>query len=113
MIQGRENFRFALETAHPPRIGRKDFRQNFERDVTFQLAVACTIDLAHPAGADRGENFIWAKARTCGERHSGLDSTPKHSALDAVVRFSRGEIMRRSGSAVYRPTEVEPALERL
>ena len=52
MVQRREHSRFALEAREPVRVGGEGARQDLDRDVAPELAVAGAIDFAHPADAD-------------------------------------------------------------
>ena len=69
MVQSGDRARFLFEAAQP--IGLRDElrRQNLDRDIATQPAVACTIDLAHTSRADRGDHFIRTEARAGRERH--------------------------------------------
>ncbi len=40
------------------------FWQDFDRDGVIQTRVACFVDLAHSAGAERGLDFVGAEARS-------------------------------------------------
>jgi hypothetical protein len=73
MIQRRQRFRFALKAREPVRVLCKDLRKDLDRDVAAQPRVGRAIDLAHAAGANRGDDFIRTEASTGGERH-GLGS---------------------------------------
>ena len=46
--------------------------QDLDRDLAIELGVAGAIDLAHPAGAERGENLVGAEARAGREGHHYL-----------------------------------------
>ena len=69
MIQRREHLRFALEAGEAIGIARERVRQDLQRDLAIQLRVARAIDLAHAAGAKRGQDLIRAEARSGGQRH--------------------------------------------
>jgi hypothetical protein len=58
MVEGRESLRLALETRQAFGIIRKERRQDFDRNVPLQSAVAAAIDLAHPTGADGLCNLV-------------------------------------------------------
>ena len=44
--------------------------QYLDRDVATELRIAGAMDLAHSAGADRSDNFIWADPIAGSERHA-------------------------------------------
>ena len=58
MVECRERLRLALEAREPVGIVREQSGKNLESDVTIELRVPGSIDFAHPAGADRPENFV-------------------------------------------------------
>ena len=62
MVQRGEDFRFALETGEPFRVGRERFGQDLDGDVAIEARVARPIDLAHPAGPEGGEDLVGAEA---------------------------------------------------
>jgi len=70
VIERREHLRFTSEPRQPIRIEREGVRQNLQRDVAIELAVARTIDLAHAACAEGRQNFIGTEARAGNERHA-------------------------------------------
>ena len=63
MIQRGEELRLALEARDALRIVAEAIRDEFDRDVASKLRVARTIDLAHPAAAERRDDFIGAEAK--------------------------------------------------
>ena len=58
-----------LESLKPRRVGGKRCGENLDRDVAIQSRVAGFVDLAHPAGAERCQDFVQAEASTSGKRH--------------------------------------------
>ena len=54
---------------HAVGIQRELFRQDFDRDVTFQFCVACAIDLAHPAFTKYRGDFVRAELSANRDRH--------------------------------------------
>jgi uncharacterized protein len=76
MIERREHLRLALESRHAFGVARECFGQDFQRHIAPELGIARAVDLAHPAGANRGKNLVWPEAIAGGERHLGLDYTP-------------------------------------
>src|SRR5215471_256628 len=69
MIEARDRFRLALEPLLEIEVARDVIGQDFDRDGALEARVACTVDLAHAAGADQRENLVGAETLTCCERH--------------------------------------------
>jgi len=69
MVEHGERLRFALEARQPFRVGGKDGRQDFQRDIAIEVRVAGEVDLAHAASAELGDYFVGAESRTGGHRH--------------------------------------------
>jgi hypothetical protein len=69
MIQCSQGFGFALKPAYALGITREFVRQELDRDITFQLGVACAIDLSHPAFAEQRSDFVGAELCATGDRH--------------------------------------------
>ena len=61
MVERRQQARFAREARPALGIGGEVRRQDLDRDVTPELGVACAIDLAHAAGAERGDDRVRAE----------------------------------------------------
>src|SRR5215510_1294617 len=61
--------RLLLEATQPVGILRKRSGQDFDGDFTVQSRVAGAPDFAHPARAERRENFVMAQACACGKCH--------------------------------------------
>jgi hypothetical protein len=64
MVQRGERFCFALEPREALRGVGEHIRENFDRHIPIQLPVPGAIDLAHPAGAEGGEDLVRAEAST-------------------------------------------------
>jgi hypothetical protein len=64
VIQCGEQPRFACETCATLGICREMRRQEFERDVTTELAVVCAIHVAHASRAERCDDFVWTEVAT-------------------------------------------------
>jgi hypothetical protein len=69
VIERRQRLRFAGEPSKPVGITGEGLGQDLQRDVAIELRVAGTVHLAHPAGAEGGENLVRAEARTRGQKH--------------------------------------------
>ena len=69
MIQRGQRFRFALEPRDPLGIGDEQLRQDLDRDFALKLRVPRAINLPHPPGAKRREDFVRAEARAGGQSH--------------------------------------------
>ena len=66
MIERREHLGFALEARESFGIARHQLRQHLDGDLSFQLRVGSPIHFAHPAGSNRGEDFIRTESGTGG-----------------------------------------------
>ena len=69
MIERGDGSRFAFEPLASIRIGRVRFRQHLHRDHAIQPDVGGLVDLAHPAGAEAGDDLVGAKPHAVGEGH--------------------------------------------
>ncbi len=67
MIQGREDFRFALKPREPIRVCGERRREDLERDLALQLRIGSTVHLAHTTHADLGEDFVGAETGADGK----------------------------------------------
>ena len=72
MIQRGERLRFPLETDQAIGIGGEEFGQDLERNITTEPGVACLVDLAHAARAERREDFVRAKSCAGSEGHEAF-----------------------------------------
>ncbi len=61
MVERGEELRFAPESRESIGIDREGVGENLERDFTVQTRIACSVDLAHTARADGGENLVTAE----------------------------------------------------
>ena len=69
MIERCQHLCFAAETRQAIRIVGHRRQQHLDRDIAIQLRIARAIHLTHPTRAERGENFVRAKARA-GDQHA-------------------------------------------
>ena len=69
MVERREHLRLAFEAREPVGIAREELGQDLQRDVTIELRVTRTIDLAHAACAECRDDLVGAEARASGQRH--------------------------------------------
>jgi hypothetical protein len=68
--------RLLLEAAQPLRIAREGGRQDLDRHVPLQPLVPRAVHLAHPAGAERGEDLVGAELRpSCQGHRLGKESS--------------------------------------
>ena len=74
VIQPRERPRFPLKTPQSLGVSREHLRQDLQRDVTIQLRIARSIDLAHATGAKSIEDFVRAEAGAARETHEVSDT---------------------------------------
>src|SRR5678815_1324099 len=61
MIERRNGSGFALETGTHFAVRREMLREHFDRDVATQARVAGTVHFAHPARAQRRDDFVWTQ----------------------------------------------------
>ena len=61
MVEGRENLRFALEADQTVRVLGEERREDLDRNVAIELAVARAVDVAHPATAKEVHDRIRAE----------------------------------------------------
>ena len=109
MIEGGEDFRFALEPREPFGVARERLRQNLQRNVAIQLRVAGAIHLAHAASTDFRGDFVWTAAHAGGQGHREAILCdwrivgPDASSLRGVPR-GEGRIVELAGKkiAAYR-----------
>jgi hypothetical protein len=69
MIERRQRLRFARESRQAIGIAGKGVRQDLQRDLTIELRVPRAVDLAHPARADRRDDFVRAETGASGQGH--------------------------------------------
>ena len=67
VIECRERLRFACEPREPVGVAGERIGQDFHRDIAIELRIARAEYLAHPAGADAGDDFVDAEARAGSE----------------------------------------------
>ena len=72
MVERGQHLRLALESRDALGIERQGFRQYFDRHLAPQLRVARAVDFAHPARAERGNDFVNAETSTGRQRHGCL-----------------------------------------
>jgi hypothetical protein len=63
MVEGRRGAGFLEETFLTLDVREFVARENFDRDRSVQARVACFVDLAHAASANRCDDFV--RAETC------------------------------------------------
>ena len=71
IVQRGDGARFLLEALPRFRIGRERAREHLDGNRAIEPRVARAIDLAHAAGADRGDDLVRTKACAGLERHEG------------------------------------------
>ena len=67
MRELRDHARFALEALGEIRVGRQRREQHLDGDRSVEPRVAGLVDLAHTAGAERGDDFVDAETGAGGE----------------------------------------------
>ncbi len=71
MAEPGENLRFTLAPRQAAWIRRERIRPHLQRDITVELGVSGTVDLAPAALADLGGDFVRAEAGAGAEGHGG------------------------------------------
>jgi hypothetical protein len=71
--------RLALEALRQVGVGGEVRRQNLEGDDAAESCIGGTVDFAHPAGTDRGQDFVRSKPASDGQR------VVRHAALENSV----------------------------
>ena len=69
MIEGGDGPSLALETLAAFGIELRGVRQHLERDEAVEPRVPRFVDLAHPAAAEQGDDFVRPESRSFGEWH--------------------------------------------
>src|SRR5262245_33587093 len=69
MVQGGDGASLALEAGPHIGVARDHTRQDLDRDGPIEARVACSVDLAHPTRAKRGQDFIRTEASASSEQH--------------------------------------------
>ena len=94
VVQCGDRPRFLLEAAQPIGIGGKRLGEHLDRDVTPQTRVAGTIYLAHPAGAERRDDFKRAELGAGGQRTCRHDSSRGKARRVSVPESFRRRAIR-------------------
>src|SRR5579864_1901162 len=58
MVQGGQRLGFAREALEAIRIRGEEIRQDLDGDIAVERRVLRAVDLAHPAGAELGNDFV-------------------------------------------------------
>jgi hypothetical protein len=67
--ESRDGTRLAMKTRHRVGIGRQPFWQDLDRDIAAESGIPRSIHCTHATGAEGGDNFIRAEARSWGKCH--------------------------------------------
>jgi hypothetical protein len=99
VVERGQHLGFSLEARHPLRIPREGFRQYLERDLTMKLRVLGPKNLAHAAGAECGDNPIWAETIACLQAHRcnpvvKLTTTKKKQIMQSLSAHSTHFIVK-------------------
>jgi hypothetical protein len=110
MIQGRQNFRFAVEPREPFRISRKRGGKHLNGDIAIKFGVASLVHFSHPPSTDRCEDFVRPESFADRKRHidesaqfsglrSGLCLDDRHS--EKGIRRVRGGFLLRTALPIH------------
>src|SRR5579864_4416034 len=91
MVQGGQRLGFAREALEAIRIRGEEIRQDLDGDIAVERRVLRAVDLAHPAGAELGNDFVRTDVRTW--RTPAIRS--HGSALDSCDRQAYSYLQRR------------------
>ncbi len=69
MRQRRDRLGLALEAQQRVGVVGELFRENFNSDFAVEAEIAGLVDFTHASGANRGNDFVRAKAGTGRENH--------------------------------------------
>ena len=123
--QLRDRARFAIEARAEMRISSERVRENLDRHCAVEPRVAGLVDLAHPASAEGGENFVGAEVRLIlvaqplaakekgGTEHASRRRRDRHHALRSAPSpppsaLARPEVLERgSRIPVFHRCDVE------
>ena len=89
MVEGRENPGFALEADQTVRVLGEERREDLDRHVAIELAVARAVDIAHPATAKEVHDRIRAEL-PADERRSLLCCSHQRNRRPAQESVRRG-----------------------
>src|SRR5262245_59167971 len=74
MVERRGRSRLLLESAQSAKVLGELGGQDLDCNLAVEPSVAGLVDLAHPARAERSENFVWAQNCACGNVHFGAST---------------------------------------
>jgi hypothetical protein len=92
MVQGCENLRLPPEARKALGVGREGLGNDLERHVTTECRVAGSIDLAHTALADEGDDFIRTESSAGCERHGKVELGLSPKTTDAFDETNEGPL---------------------
>ena len=69
MRQGGHGSGLTLKALEPVRIRRDGGGQHLDRDLSFELGIPGSIDLAHPARPERAEHLVTPQTVSPGQGH--------------------------------------------
>ena len=82
---------FAVKARETIGIVGVGFRQDFDRDLPFQLTVVSEEHFAHPARAEQGQDFVRTEASANGDRQAGLAYVEARKRSNGRRRRRRGD----------------------
>jgi hypothetical protein len=85
MVHGRDRARLLLKALLPVRIAGQRGGQDFDGNVALQARIARAIDVAHPAGTERGDDFVRSETSAGREVHAPCYRGPRLERRGAVA----------------------------
>ena len=100
MVERAEHLRFAMESREPIGIGGEGVWQDFQRDISGELAVTGPIHLAHAAPADDLDNLVGSDPGSWRQRHCGSE------VILRLIPRLRATALAALAASVGKPTDI-------
>ncbi len=113
MIERCEDLGLALEARHALWIRGERSGEDFERDITAELGIACAIDFAHSASTERAENCVGAEARLIGKRHRQERRLSGRKIINVSMRLGGVFKLVSKSATIVHPSSEIAAVERV
>jgi hypothetical protein len=93
VIQGRGGSRLSLEALQALVVGGELLGKHLDCDFAAEPRISCLPDFAHPAGPERGEDFVGTEAAARGDRHGALEIR-EFSSLFTILKIPLSLLQR-------------------